>query len=82
VDGGYSPARVEVREGEPVRLQFLRRDASSCTRVVTFPKLNIRQELPERARTDIVLPPLAAGTFEFGCAMGMIRGTLVVSPRA
>ncbi|HXI21323.1 MAG TPA: cupredoxin domain-containing protein, partial [Gemmatimonadales bacterium] len=31
VDGGYSPARIEVRAGRPVTLEFDRRDRGSCT---------------------------------------------------
>src|SRR5919202_4731427 len=30
VDGGYEPGRVVVNAGQPVRLNFLRRDTSIC----------------------------------------------------
>jgi plastocyanin domain-containing protein len=79
VDGGYKPNRIEIHEGERVRLKFVRKDYSSCTREVVFPKLNIRRELPTNQPVVIELPALAAGEYEFRCGMNMIRGTLVVT---
>jgi plastocyanin domain-containing protein len=79
VDGGYKPNRVEIHAGERVRLKFVRKDYSSCTREVVFPSLNIKRELPTNQPVVIELPALAAGEYEFRCGMNMIRGTLVVT---
>ena len=78
VDGGYEPNRIEVQEGEPVRLKLVRKEYNGCTREVVFPKLNIRRELPPDETVVIDLSALPAGEYEFRCGMGMIRGTLVV----
>ena len=77
VDGGYDPATIRVKAGEPVRLQFDRRDTSSCSEEVVFPDFGIRKFLPTGARTEIVVTPPAPGTYEFMCGMSMLRGRLV-----
>jgi len=81
VDGGYQPARITITEGERVRLRFVRRDASPCTREVVFPSLGIRRGLPTDQPVVIDLPPLPAGEVEFKCGMNMIRGRIIVQPR-
>ena len=81
VDGGYQPGRITVTAGEHVRLRFIRRDHTPCTREVVFPGLDIRRELPTDQAVVIDLPALAAGEYEFRCGMNMIRGLLVVQPK-
>lgn len=81
VDGRYKPSRVEVVEGELVRLKFVRKDYSGCTKEVVFPKLGIKRELPTNKPVLIELPALAPGEYEFKCGMNMVKGLLVVKPR-
>ncbi len=81
VDGGYQPGRITVTAGERVRLRFIRREHTPCTREVVFPGLDIRRELPTDQPVIIELPALAAGEYEFRCGMNMIRGVIVVQPR-
>jgi plastocyanin domain-containing protein len=78
VDGGFSPSRIVIREGERVRLRFVRHDYSACTREVVFPSLGLRRELPPHQPVVIDLPALPAGEHEIRCGMNMIRGTIVV----
>jgi plastocyanin domain-containing protein len=77
VDGGYSPAVVKVRAGEPVRLIFDRRDTGSCSEEVVFPDFGIRRFLPTGQKTVIDVTPSKPGRFEFTCGMSMLRGALV-----
>jgi plastocyanin domain-containing protein len=77
VDGGYSPAVVRAKAGEPVRIAFDRRDTSSCTEEVVFPDFGIRRFLPTGQRTVIEVTPPAPGTYAFTCGMSMLRGKLV-----
>jgi plastocyanin domain-containing protein len=78
VRGGYEPAVVRVRRGAPVRLVFDRQETSGCSEEVVFPAFGIRKYLPAHEKTVIELTPAAAGTYEFTCGMGMLRGTLAV----
>ncbi len=78
VQGGYAPARVRLRAGEPARLVFDRREDDSCSEEVVIPDLGLRRFLPAFQRTSVDLPPVAPGSHEFTCGMGMLKGTLVV----
>ncbi|HET7754547.1 MAG TPA: cupredoxin domain-containing protein [Anaeromyxobacteraceae bacterium] len=78
VEGGYAPSRVRLRAGKPARLVFDRREDSSCSEEVVIPDLGIRRFLPAHQRTGVDIPSPRAGTYEFTCGMGMLRGTLVV----
>ena len=79
VDGGYSPATVQVKAGEKVRLVFDRRDNSSCSEEVVIPAFNVRQFLPSGERTVVEIGPLAAGTYPYTCGMSMLRGTIIAN---
>ncbi len=46
VDGGYSPNAIRVKRGQPITLQFLRRDPSGCLEEVVLPDFGVRQTLP------------------------------------
>jgi len=39
VKGGYQPAAIRVQAGQPVRLNFTRREASTCGEAVVLPAL-------------------------------------------
>lgn len=78
VDGGYSPATVQVEAGRPVRLSFERADTSGCSEEVVLPHFGIRRFLPTGAVTSVQFTPDQTGTFEFTCGMGMLRGRIVV----
>jgi plastocyanin len=77
VRGGYSPAAIRVRAGQPVRLIFDRQETSSCSEEVVFPDFGIRRFLPAGTQTAIELTPPKAGVYEFTCGMGMLRGKLI-----
>ena len=79
VDGGYSPATVQVKAGEKVQLVFDRRDNSSCSEEVVIPAFNVRQFLPSGERTVVEIGPLAAGSYPYTCGMSMLRGTIIAN---
>ena len=82
VQGNYKPGRIEVIEGQRLRLKFTRKESGPCTREVVFPAFAIKKELPQDQLVVIELPALKAGEYEFKCGMNMIRGTIVVKPKA
>jgi len=82
VDGGYQPNQIVIQEGERVRLKFVRREYTSCTREVVFPSLDIRRELSPNQPVYIDLPALKPGEVEFRCGMNMVRGKVVVEAHA
>jgi plastocyanin domain-containing protein len=78
VRGGYEPAAVRVRHGQPVRLVFDRQESSGCSEEVVLGDFGIRKYLPAFRKTAVEFTPERPGTFEFTCGMGMLRGRLVV----
>ncbi len=78
VRGGYEPAVIHVRKGQPVRLVFDRQETSGCSEEIVLPDFGVRRFLPAFEQTVIELTPSAAGTYEFTCGMSMLRGKLVV----
>jgi plastocyanin domain-containing protein len=78
VDGGYEPSQVVVQAGQPVRLNFYRRDPNSCLAEVRFPDFQIAQSLPLNKVTPIEITPDKPGRYEFTCGMNMFRGVLEV----
>jgi hypothetical protein len=81
VNNGYQPGVIEAVEGERIRLRFVRRDYSPCSREVVFPSFGIRRMLPTNEPVVVDLPPLPAGEHPFQCWMNMLRGRIVARPR-
>ena len=79
VRGGYDPAQVRVRAGQPVRLVFDRQETSGCSEELVIPDFGIRRFLPAHEKTAVEITPRQAGTHEFTCGMGMLRGRLIVT---
>ncbi|MFN0119678.1 MAG: YHYH protein [Blastocatellia bacterium] len=75
---GYSPARVEITLGRPVKLAFVRKDAGACGSTIVFPELDIRRSLPAGETVVIEMTPRQAGELRFTCGMGMYKGSLIV----
>jgi plastocyanin domain-containing protein len=80
VDGGYEPSQIVVQAGQPVRLNFDRKDPSSCLEEVRFPDFHIAQDLPLNQVTTIEFTPEKPGKYEFTCGMNMFRGIVEAQP--
>ena len=78
VDGGYSPDQIVVQAGQPIRLNFLRKDPSSCLEQIILPDFNKAIDLPLNQEAAIEVVPPKAGNYTFHCGMNMFRGTLTV----
>jgi plastocyanin domain-containing protein len=77
-NGVYTPAYIEVKKGETIRLRFVREDPSPCAEKVIFNSLNKSLELPLNGSAEIELHLQQAGEIDFTCEMQMYRGKLVV----
>lgn len=80
VKGGYSPDRIRVEQGVPLRLTFDRQEAGDCTARVVFADFGASKSLPAFGSATLEFTPDKAGEFDFSCGMNMIHGTLVVDP--
>lgn len=77
VDGGYTPDRIEVSVGEPVRLNFYRKDPSSCLEQVLLPDFNKALDLTLDRTTSVEIVPEKPGEYIFTCGMNMYRGVVI-----
>ena len=78
VDGGYSPDQIVVQAGQPVQLNFFRKDPSSCLEQIILPDFNKTIDLPLNQTATVEVMPEKAGDYTFHCGMNMFRGTLTV----
>lgn len=63
VGGVYTPDRIEVEAGRPVRLIFVRHEASTCTAEVVLPDFSMVRELPVGRRVTIEFTPTKVGEY-------------------
>lgn len=78
VKGGYQPATITARVGEPLRIVFSRQETAPCSEHVVFPAFGKSAMLPAFEDVTLELVPERAGEYEFTCQLGMLRGRLVV----
>lgn len=76
VDGGYTPDRIEVTAGEPVKLNFYRQDPSGCLEQVLLPDFNKALDLTLNETTSVEIVPEKPGEYTFTCGMNMYRGVV------
>ncbi|HVT44536.1 MAG TPA: cupredoxin domain-containing protein [Thermoanaerobaculia bacterium] len=75
---GFSPASLNVKKGQPVRIHFKRNDQPTCADEVVFAALNVRRKLPASQITTVDITPQKEGTLTFACGMDMMKGKLIV----
>lgn len=79
VQGRYRPNSIQVEQGMPVRLRFLRAENDACSERVVFSGLGIDRRLPAFKETTVEFLPRDPGTYLFTCERGIYRGRLVVA---
>ena len=77
VKGGYDPAVIRVKAGQPVRLVFDRQETSSCSEEVVFPDFGVKKFLPAFQKTTVELTAPKPGKYGFMCGMSMLHGSLI-----
>ena len=78
VNGGYNPEVISIPFGKLTKLNFIRKDSSSCLEEVVLGDFKIRKFLPLNKITTIELKPNKRGEFVFTCGMNMFHGKIVV----
>lgn len=79
VDGGYQPDFISIPKGKATKINFYRRDPSSCLEEVVLSDFKIRRFLPLNKKTTIEITPQKEGEFPFSCGMNMFHGKLKVT---
>jgi plastocyanin domain-containing protein len=78
VQGGYKPASVIIPLNKTTKLNFLRKDSSSCLEEVVLADFKIKKFLPMNEKVSIRLTPQKKGEFGFSCGMNMFHGKIIV----
>lgn len=76
VEGGYSPAEIEVPAGSRLRMTFDRREDNPCSEELVIADFGIRRHLPAFTKTVVELTA-TPGRHEFKCGMGMLHGAII-----
>lgn len=77
IKGGYDPAIVRVKVGQPIRLVFDRQETSSCSEEVVFPDFGVKKFLPAFQKTSVEVTAPKPGKYGFTCGMSMLHGSLI-----
>jgi len=78
VEGGYSPNVISIPKGKTTKLNFIRKDPSSCLEEVVLGDFKIRRRLPLNQKVTIELTPQRSGEFIYACGMNMYHGKIIV----
>ena len=77
VRDGYRPDTIRVTAGRPVRLVFNRQESDPCSELVVLDAFGVSAVLPQGGNVPLEFTPTEAGSYEFACPMGMLRGKVV-----
>ena len=78
VDGGYVPEVISIPKGKTTKLNFLRKDPSSCLEEVVLGDFKVRKMLPLNQTVTISITPQKEGEYIFSCGMNMFHGKIKV----
>lgn len=78
VDGGYQPEVIAIPKGKTARLNFTRKDPSSCLEEVVLSDFKIKKYLPLNQKVTVEITAQKSGEFMFSCGMNMFHGKILV----
>ena len=78
VDGGYVPNTIVIKKGKTTKINFIRKDPSSCLEEVVLGDFKTRKFLPLNKKVTIELKPTEAGEFIYACGMNMYHGKIII----
>lgn len=79
VEGGYSPKVISIPQGKTTKINFIRKDASSCLEEVVLGDFKIRKFLPLNQKVTVKINPQKKGEYGYACGMNMFHGKIVVN---
>lgn len=77
-DQAYTPAVMEAKAGQPIKLTLKTVGVSGCARALVIPSLNLEKILGETDSQTIVIPAQPAGALRLTCSMGMYSAQINV----
>lgn len=74
----YTPNRIQVRAGVPVRLNLTPTGGYGCTAAFRIPQLGVAKTLAQNVTTPVEFTPTKVGKLTWTCSMGMYSGIIEV----
>ena len=78
VEGGYSPETISIPKGKTTKVNFTRKDPTSCLEEVVLGDFKVRRYLPLNQKVTVELTPKQTGEFTYACGMNMYHGKIIV----
>lgn len=78
VDGGYKPNVITLKQGQPAKINFIRKSDRGCLGAVQSKDLNFAKDLPLNQIVTVEVPTDQAGIYDFSCGMQMVHGKVEV----
>lgn len=79
VEGGYKPSSIQIPNGKTTKINFTRKDPSSCLEEVVLSDFKVKRYLPLNKTITVEVTPKKPGTYNFSCGMNMFHGKVVVN---
>lgn len=79
VEGGYTPEIISIPRGKTTKVNFIRKDPTSCLEEVVLGDFKIRKYLPLNQKVTVELTPQQTGEFTYACGMNMYHGKIIVT---
>lgn len=76
---GYTPSKIEAKQGEALVLRFNRTTKSDCLAQVVFPDQKITKDLPLNTPVEVAIKADKPGKIPFQCGMAMVHGSINVT---
>jgi sulfite exporter TauE/SafE len=77
-NNGYSPNKLYAIAGEPILLNVVTQNTTSCARDFVIPSIGVDVLLPQSGVLPINIPAQVEGTvLRFSCSMGMYTGEII-----
>ena len=77
-DAAYSPAVMEAKAGQPIKLNITTANVQGCGRALVIPSLGIQKLLESSGTQTLELPAQQPGRIRLTCSMGMYNSQIVV----
>lgn len=78
LQNGYTPNKLRVKAGVPVRLTVQTKATYTCASSFILKAFNVKMQLGPTDSQSVVFTPTQKGSYPFSCSMGMYTGVLEV----
>jgi plastocyanin domain-containing protein len=75
---GFVPEQISLKAGQPVKFVVTRVTDETCAKDLLIDGTDIKAPLPLNQAVEIAWTPAKAGKVNFGCAMGMMVGGVLL----